>query len=389
MTGLAETVSGLGSQPELFEIPHGITYLNCASMSPQLRSVTQSGIEAVRSKAAPWTLAAPDWFSGAERLRELFARVVNGDADGVALVPAASYGIAIAAANVEVDRGQTIVLLEDEFPSNVYAWRELAQRREGRIRNVRRGPDGTWTEAVLEAIDDQTAVVSVPNCHWTDGSLVDLVRVGEKARAVGATLVVDASQSLGAYPFDVGWVQPDFLVSVGYKWLLGPYGLGYLYVAPRWRETGRPIEHSWLARAGSEDFSRLVEYTDVYQTGARRFDMGEFPQFVLSAMAATALEQILAWRVDSIQRALTTLTLSVAERAAEVWGSAAASQDRVGHMVGIRLTRGMPEGLGSALAASKVYVGIRGDSIRVAPHLYNDASDVDRFVEVLRSRVMA
>jgi selenocysteine lyase/cysteine desulfurase len=103
-------------------------------------------------------------------------------------------------------------------------------------------------------------------------------------------------------------VQPDFLVAVGYKWLLGPYGLGYLYVAPKWQERGIPLEQSWLTRAGSEDFARLVDYRDKYRPGARRFDMGEFPQFALAPMAMAALRQILAWGVNNIQETISALT---------------------------------------------------------------------------------
>src|SRR5262249_27105582 len=114
---------------ELFEIPQGVTYLNCANMSPQLRSVTAAGVAAVRAKASPWALRAADWFAPTERLRTLFARLVNGDPDGVAIVPAVSYGIALAAANVPVAAGQSIVVLDGEFPSNFYAWRELTRRR--------------------------------------------------------------------------------------------------------------------------------------------------------------------------------------------------------------------------------------------------------------------
>ena len=156
----------------------------------------------------------------------------------------------------------------------------------------------------------------------------------------------------------------------------------YLYVAPRWRE-GRPLEHNWLNRWGSEDFSRLVDYTDAYQPGARRFDMGEYPQFVHAAMAAAALEQILEWGVDRIQASLSALTLRAADAAGAVGGTAQSPRERVGHMVGIRLAAGVPQGLGRSLAEAKVYVSLRGDSIRVAPHLYNEASDVDRFIEVL------
>lgn len=266
--------TSLGNVRDLFEIPEGVTYLNLASMAPQLRSVTEAGLRAVRTKASPWTLSGPEWFAGTEQLRTLAAQVMGTDSDAVALVPAASYGIATAAANLPVLRGQSIVILHQQFPSNVYTWHELAKKNGGRVVVAQREPGMNWTEALLRAIDDGTAIVALPQCHWTDGSIVDLERVGERTRTIGAALVIDASQSLGARPLDLERVQPDFLTAVGYKWLLGPYGLGYLYVAPKWREAGLPLEQSWIARAGSDDFSRLVDHTDAYRPGARRFDMG-------------------------------------------------------------------------------------------------------------------
>lgn len=373
----------IGSQRDLFEIPDGVTFLNCANMSPQLRSVTSSGIEAVKSKESPWLISPPDWFSAPERLRELAAKLIGVDAEAVALVPSVSYGIAIAAANVKVERGQYIVLLNDQFPSNVYAWKVLAAQQNANIRTVQREPGGTWTDAVLEAIQNDTAVVTVPNCHWTDGSLIDLVEVAAKARSVGAALVVDASQSLGAYPIDIMKVQPDFLVSVGYKWLMGPYGLGYLYVAPVWREKGLPIENSWLSRAGSEDFAGLVDYQAEYRSGARRFDMGEFPQFVLVPMAMEALRQILNWGVENIQNSISILTKEIEQRVLKIGGSALPAGKRAAHMIGIRLPNGLPDQLSKRLASENIFVSIRGDSIRVAPHLYNDKADIDRLFEVL------
>jgi selenocysteine lyase/cysteine desulfurase len=378
------TTNGIPTDRELFEIPDGVTYLNCANMSPQLRSITAAGINAVRAKAIPWTLSAPQWFSGAEELRSLAGRVIGADAEGVALVPAVSYGIAIAAANLPLASGQTIVVLDQEFPSNVYAWRELAKKKNGRVVTVLRKAGENWTKALLQAIDETTAIVAVPHCHWTDGSKVDLEVVGESTRGVGAALVIDASQSLGASVLDLERVKPDFLTGVGYKWLLGPYGLGYLYVAPKWRESGVPLEQSWLTRAGSEDFSRLVDYTDDYRAGARRFDMGEFPQFVLAPMAIVALKQILAWGVVRIEAALSALTERVAQLATESNYSVLPAADRSAHMIGIRPRRGISAELPKALKEANVFVSIRGDSIRVAPHLYNEGKDIDLLFEVLR-----
>jgi selenocysteine lyase/cysteine desulfurase len=369
---------------DLFEIPEGITYLNCASMAPQLRSVTEAGLRAVRTKTSPWNLSGPEWFSGSEELRALAARVMGTESDGVALVPAASYGIATAAANLPLSRGQTIVMLHQQFPSNVYAWYELAKKNGGRVVVAQREPGVDWTEALIAAIDDDTAIVAVPQCHWTDGSKVDLERVGERARAVGAGLVIDASQSLGASPLNLERVQPDFLTAVGYKWLLGPYGLGYLYVAPKWRESGTPLEQSWIARAGSDDFSRLVDHTDAYRPGARRFDMGESPQFVLAPMAIAALQQILAWGVERIQQTLSLLTGKVAQLAADIDWAVLPREQRSAHMIGIRHARGIPAGLPQLLHEANVFVSVRGDSIRIAPYLYNDAGDIERLFAVLR-----
>ena len=374
------------TQRELFEIPEGVSYLNCASMSPRLRSVSAAGAEALKWSASPWNISSAQWFSGAEQLRALAAKIICADADSIALVPAVSYGIAVAAANVEVVRGQSIVLLEGEFPSNYYAWKELAVRRGATIRTVKREPAGGWTDAVLEAIDEKAAVVSVPNCHWTDGSFVDLERVGERARSVGAALVVDASQSAGAYALDIGRVRPDFLVTVGYKWLLGPFALGYLYAAPKWQQRGRPIENSWLARSGSEDFTKLVGYTDEYRAGARRFDMGEFPNFVTLPMATAALRQVLEWKIENIQHTLCALTALVAERGIEL-GLPPPAKERVSHIIGLRLPEGIPAGFAERLAEEQVFISIRGDALRIAPHLYNDAGDIEKLFDVLKDMI--
>ena len=382
--------SAPASQRALFEIPDDVTYLNCASMSPQLRAVTQAGLDAVRAKASPWNLSASDWFTGAEPLRALFARVVGANADSIALVPSASYGLAVAAANVPVQAGQTIVVIDREFPSSTYTWRDLAQRRGARVVTVTREAGQSWTDALLAALaTDDVALVATPVCHWTDGTLIDLERLAPAVRTAGAALVIDASQAAGAHPIDVGTIRPDFLVAVGYKWLMGPYSLGYLYVAPRWQESGMPIEQSWMVRAGAEDFARLVDYVDDFRAGARRFDMGEFSQFVLAPMSTAALTQVLEWTVPYIHDSLAVLTSLIAREAEALGCSVAPERDRVSHMLGLQLPGGLPAGLTERLAAARVFVSVRGDSIRVAPHLYNDERDVARFVDVLRSALRA
>jgi selenocysteine lyase/cysteine desulfurase len=372
----------LGSQRDLFEIPDDIVYLNCAYMSPQLRSAREVGERSVSRKSRPWEITPDDFFEDSEKARALFARLVGGDADGVAIVPSVSYGIAVAAANVPVREGQRILILEDQFPSNVYSWRELAARSKAELVTVPRPEDHDWTRAILEEIDADTAVVAVPNCHWTDGSLVDLARVGGRAREAGAALVVDGIQSIGAYPFDVSEVEPDFLVASAYKWQLGPYGLGFMHVAEKYRE-GNPIEHNWINRHGSEAFSQLVDYQDAFQPGARRYDVGERNNFVLLPMAAEALRQILDWGVENVSETIGTLTDLIEEKATERGMQTIPKERRARHMIGLMLGPDAPDDLATRLTADDVFVSVRGESVRVSPHLYNTEEDVDRLFDVL------
>jgi selenocysteine lyase/cysteine desulfurase len=372
----------VGEQRGLFEIPEDVAYLNCAYMSPQLRSAREVGERAVARKSRPWEITPQDFFEDCEKSRQLFARLVGGEADGVALVPSVSYGIAVAAANVPVREGQRILILEDQFPSNVYSWRELAQHNGANLVTVARPAHHDWTSAVLAHLDENTAVVAVPNCHWTDGSLLDLASIGERAREAGAALVVDGIQSLGAHPFDARQVRPDFLAASAYKWLLGPYGVGFLYVGEEWRE-GTPIEHNWINRRGTEDFSQLVEYEDAFQPGARRYDVGERSNFALLPMANEALRQILDWGVENVSETIGELTDFIEEKAKERGIEAIPREVRARHMVGLKLGSTAPEDLAARLATEGVFVSVRGEGIRVSPHLYNIGEDVERLFEVI------
>lgn len=372
----------ISSQRDLFEIPEDIVYLNCAYMSPQLRPSREAGEKAVSRKSRPWEIMPDDFFEEAEEARALFARLVGGDADGVAVIPSVSYGISVAAANAPVREGEKIVILEDQFPSNVYSWRELAEWSGAKLVTLPRPEDLDWGRALLGEIDADTAIVAVPNCHWTDGSLVDLASVGERVREVGAALVVDAIQSLGAYPFDVSDVRPDFLVASSYKWLLGPYGVGFMYVGEEYRE-GKPIEHNWINRRGSQDFSGLVSYQDAFQPGARRYDVGERSNFALLPMAAEALRQILDWEVENVSESIGRLTDLIEEKAGELGITTIPKERRARHMIGLMLGPDAPDDLAARLTAHNVYVSVRGESVRVSPHLYNTEEDVGRLFEVL------
>ncbi|MCP4624266.1 MAG: aminotransferase class V-fold PLP-dependent enzyme [bacterium] len=369
-------------QRELFDLPENITYLNCAYTSPLLKAAQEAGRAAIQAKANPWTITAGDFFSSADTARELFARLVDCKSDDVALVPAVSYGIALAARNLPVEPDQTIVILQDQFPSNVYAWMRIAREKNAVVKTVKRPPDSDWTQAVLEAIDSDTAIVAVQNCHWTDGTLVDLEKIGEKCRAVQAALVIDGIQSIGAMPFSIDRIQPDFVAAASHKWLLGAYSFGFCYVAPKW-QAGIPLEENWFNRAGSEDFARLVDYRDSYQPGAKRYDQGEASSFILAPIAAAGIRQILDWGVENISKTLREKTDEIADRARHMGLSVAPANVRAPHMIGVSKPGGFNKELPQLLAQDNIYVSVRGESVRISPHLFNTDSDIDRLFTVL------
>jgi selenocysteine lyase/cysteine desulfurase len=380
----ADLTLSLPPQRHLFDIPDDVAFLNCAYISPLPKASVAAGEDGLRRKSRPWTIAPMDFFTGSEAVRGAFARLVNARADDIAIIPAASYGMAQAANNIVLTRAQTIVTLAEQFPSNVYPWMALAAKTGATHVTVSRPADDDWTAALLAHIGVSTGLVAVPHCHWTDGGLIDLAAVGAACRRVGAALCVDGTQSVGALPFDVARIDPDFLAVAGYKWLLGPYSLGFLYVAPR-RQGGTPIENNWLARRDSEDFAGLVNYQDEFQPGARRFDVGERSNFALMPAAGASIELLLGWGVPRIHETLRRRTHAIAERArAELGIASVPDARRAGHYLGLRFSGGMPADLTARLAAGNVHVSVRGTAMRVTPHLWNTDADVHRLFAVLQ-----
>jgi selenocysteine lyase/cysteine desulfurase len=367
-------------QRALFDIPEGTAYLDCAKMSPLSRAAIEAGRRGLERKAHPWDVRAAHFFDESEAVRGLFARLIGAAADDVAIVPSVSYGMATVMANVPVAAGQKIVTLADDFPSGILASRALAQRAEARVVTVARPAEGSWSSAILEAIDGGTALVVAPHTHWACGTLIDVEAIGRRCRSVGAALVLDTTQSTGALPLDLAAVDPDYLVATSYKWMMGPYSLGFLYVAPR-HQQGRPLEEGWVVRRNARDFRRLTDYDESYDVGARRFDMGERANFALLPVAGTAIAQLLDWGVADISETLGVMTGAIEARLAErgVTGQAG----RAPHLLSVRFPGGPPDGIEERLAAADVHVSLRGERMRITPHLYNDEADAERLFEAL------
>lgn len=378
----------LPSQRHLFDIPDDIAYFNCAYNSPQLNESQNRLLAGVRSKSHPWERTAQSFFDDAETIRRLSADIFGGDADGYAVVPAASYGLSTAARAVEphLHAGDRILVIAEEFPSIVLPWRRTAQETGATLFTVPTPADGNWTRAILDRIDASVKVVAVSTCHWTNGAYIDLHAISKACRAAGSILVVDATQSLGAMPFAMADIQPDFLVAAGYKWLLCPYGFSLLYVAERWRDA-RPLEETWLARHNAEDFTALVKYSDTHMPGARRFDVGEKCTATILPGAVAALEQIKAWGVENIAATLAAVNAGIATHLAQLGCRLPEDAQRCPHMFGVQLPQTYTGNLVAELKARNIYISQRGNALRFAPHLHVSRHDVERLLDVLSESV--
>jgi selenocysteine lyase/cysteine desulfurase len=370
-------------QRHLFDIPADVAYLNCAYMSPLMKPALEAGTAGLARKTHPWEITPDKFFTGADQFRETAARLIDSSPDEIAIVPSASYGISTAAKNLPLQKGQSVLVLEEQFPSNYYPWQRHAEETGAKLKVVAWPEDQDWTTAVLNALTDDVAIAALPNVQWTSGGRLDLVRIGEACRKLGAALALDLTQSLGALPFSVKEVQPDFAVAASYKWLLGPYSVGLLYVAPKW-QGGVPLEENWIQRANASDFASLILYTEEYDTGARRFDMGERANFALLPAAVRAMKQLLEWKVEQISETAGALNRQLARAAAGVGFFSPAEPLRATHYLALRRKEPIPKELPEILAKEKVYVSVRGTSIRVTPNVYNTPEDCERLIACLR-----
>ena len=358
-------------------------------MAPLSKSVSASAQQAIKRLANPHTIETSDFFEPAMSVRKLFSSLIGAaNPDHIAIIPSVSYGMAIAANNTALKPTDYVVMVEDQFPSAIYTWQRACKVSGATLRIVNAPKTNgsraiAWNEALIEAINHDTAVVIVPELHWTDGLRFDLASISKKTKAAGAKLIIDGTQSIGAKPFNLEMVRPDALICAGYKWLTGPYGIGIAYFGEAFHN-GIPLEENWIARKGSDDFSNLVRYQDEYRDGAIRFDVGERSNFILLPMLEAALMQVLKWAPVTVTDHTQLLTDQTVPKLEAIGCLVDKTPWRTGHLFGIHLPpHAKPSRIATELKRSNLSVSLRGDTIRVAPYLYNTAQDMDALVHTL------
>jgi selenocysteine lyase/cysteine desulfurase len=380
----------LASQRGLFEIPRDICYLNSASYSPLPLRTQEAARAAVGRKATPWTLDASFANRQHERARLAAARLINSDASDIALISSISYGVAIAAKLVTIPRRTRVLVLENDHSSPVLEWQTRADTQDFEIETIPQPDDGDWTSAVLASIERRGAppvrLASISSVHWSDGGLIDVERVGAALRRQGAVFLIDATHGTGVLEMDVKRLDPDFVIFPTYKWLLGPYGRAFIYIARR-HQDGVPLEQTAFGRREVRSENAVYFADTRYVRDARRFDMGERDHFISMEMASIGMEMMAEWSTSAVSGRLAMLTDRIA---AGLSGAGVRVPDRrlrAPHILSLGFEGGLPAGLVEGLASEGIHVAARLSRMRISPHVFNDEQDADRFVAALARRL--
>jgi cysteine desulfurase / selenocysteine lyase len=363
----------------------GWTFINCAFHGPLPRVAEEALQIAVELRRNPSLIRTEYHFTFPDAYRREIGRLVGAAPSAVSLVDSATAGSAILANGLDWRDGDEVVIPAGEFPSNRLPWQQLA-RRGVRLVEVGLGTGPDREQRLIEALTPRTRILQVSWVSFTDGRRLDLAPLSDACWARGILFVVDGSQGIGGLPFDLRVTWCDVLIGVGYKWLLGPYGLGYVVIQPELAERLDVGNVNWFATNKSEDFNRLADLALGPRAGAMRFDMNETANFFNVAAGIAAV------------RYINTVTPAAIEVHA---------QGLIAH-----LTAGLPEGYTpmsagdrlrsnifcfkgpsedatarkhASLRRQRIAISSREGALRVSPHIYNTRDDIDRLLAALRA----
>jgi selenocysteine lyase/cysteine desulfurase len=382
----------LQSQRAAFSIPKDTTYLNCGYMSPLPKKVEAAGTKALAKKRNPGLITPMDFFSEAHVLRKEYSKLVNiKETQRIVVIPSVSYGIANVVKNTPLSKGDEVIVVAEEFPSDYYPWSRKCEET-GAIMKIISPPDTysrrgeQWNQRILEGITRNTKVVSIGNVHWADGTLFNLIEIRKRTRDVGAALIVDGTQSVGALPFDVQQIQPDALIVAGYKWLFGPYSIGVAYYGPMF-DDGKPIEESWMNRMNAEDFRALVNYQADYKPGSAKYEVGEHSNFMYVPMLIESVKMISKWKPSNIQKYCAEISKEPIKRLREAGFWIEDSDSRGQHLFGIRPPSHVDfEKVVARIKKNKIIVSLRGNAMRVSINVYNTKADLEKLAALLLAK---
>ena len=379
----------LSCQKHLFQLDPEVHFLNCAYKSPLLRSAEQGAIQALIRNRNPYKLSMVEFFDDVENAKVLFGKLINCQPENVAIIPSVSYGFASALKNIKPNSKKKAVTIKDVFPSGYFALNQWCLEHNNTLEVI--SPDSTitlvgeqWNNKILEAIDEDTSIVMLPHVHWVHGLKFDLIRIGKKCKQMGARLLVDGTQSVGALAMDIEAFLIDVLVCASYKWLFGPYSMGFVYLSDSFKD-GTPLEESWMNKTNARDFSSLTDYDTNYLPMSGRYNVGETSKFVLMPILIEGLKQLHIWTVPEIELYCKNLIRPILEFQAANGILIEDEKYFANHLFAVRAKEGSNvSALKNNLLEKNIITSVRGEYIRISVNVFNDRNDIAKLLEVLQ-----
>jgi selenocysteine lyase/cysteine desulfurase len=363
----------------------GVIYLNHASTGPMPERARAALAEANLLRSEPWRLTLEHQFGVLAHTRELVANLIGATPREIAVMTNTTHGINLAARALPFREGDVVLSVEREFPANVYPWMALADARGVTLRQLpcrERVPNEDDIIGALE--DERVRAVAVSWVGFEHGTKLDLNRIGTACRERGVYFVVDAMQGLGADVLDVRKTPIDILACGSQKWLLGPWGTGFVYVRSELIAQLKPQEVGWMAPRGTDDFSRLLEYDLTWRDDARRFEVVTLPYHDFWGMNASLelLHEVGAVEISKRVFALADRIVEWAQSRSDIRLVTPAERSRRAGVISFvpRDAAAVSAGLTSA----KVTHSLREGAIRLSPHFYQLPEEIDAALAVIR-----
>lgn len=362
---------------ELFDLPENIVYFNNPSFTLKHKSAIDEGVEAMNQSLQVWRRGP----CKKKNIKRMFAEIVNGDPEDVAIFPCTSHGISLLAANLrpQLKKGDKILLVRGQFMSNCIPWTELCERIGTEMLIVDHPAD------LLSANWEGVKVVTTFHCMWSDGALTDLHSLRARCDSVGAKLIVDATQSIGVMKFDVREIKPDAVCASVHKWLGGVHGTSLMWLDPDFRKGFRPLDHNERNRKNPGVCDSKVGYNNELADGAGGLDAGGRPNPTLLPLLNASIKQVLKWGIPNIAAHTARLTKMISERASKM--GMTFPQEHSPHIIGIRYREPnsweKTEQLQKYLKERKMYTSFRLGAIRIGVWVYNTEGDVEKFFDAI------
>lgn len=358
------------------------TYLNHAAISPWPKSVREAAMAFADSNMADGPAHYADWLANEQDLRERYARLINAvSPTEISLVPNTTEGIAIVANGLDWRSGDNVVTACGEFPSNQMAWAALEQRGVS-LRAVDLHGSHAPEQALLNAMDEQTRVLTISAVQWTDGLRLRLEELGRACRSAGVLFFVDAIQQLGALRIDVQTSAIDCMAAGSHKWQMAPEGQGLFYCRAAWRERLQPLKRGW--RMLEDPFNFLREGRAIASDG-HRFEPGtpnSLGQHCLNAALALQERFGQGW-IEQRVLANTGRLMAGLEDIDGIRVASPREPERRSGIVSIRPERIAPPALSERLKAHGIVTVARGDRVRLSPHFYQGEATIDRVLSAI------